>query len=407
MDAEKPIEKLLRQTAAHRRQKAGAPLELDGATRRLLQEEIARKYRGQPSRPSSLMLILSHWWPRLAVACGLLVLAALATWQWAPSRANQRMAANKTPLPPAANSLPAETRSALEAVQSLEVSQALSQSEFLPVNAAPTNLPGQALGGKSAEGQPIVAANQPANLKGQEQIPLDTASVQDAFRRRYGLTAAPGAAVAANEEVSNGTVAKKLSAESAEAQTAVAAGAQSKDGEVRTSDSLKADSGEKNARQRFSQVPLNFAPERSQNRLLDATPASPVLTSFEVEQNGNELRVVDNDGSVYAGQLQPSQSKTKSTLAAPAKSGLFKPPTSNATESAAAKFSATPPTGPGLYFFRVVGTNQSLNQRVEFTGNVMTPSNTLSPALFNSRISGRARVGDKKEFPVNAVPAQP
>ena len=35
-----------------------------------------------------------------------------------------------------------------------------------------------------------------------------------------------------------------------------------------------------------------------------ATPAHPVLASFQVEQAGPELRIVDGDGSVYSGYLQ-------------------------------------------------------------------------------------------------------
>jgi hypothetical protein len=35
-----------------------------------------------------------------------------------------------------------------------------------------------------------------------------------------------------------------------------------------------------------------------------ATPAHPVLASFQVEQTGPKLRIVDGDGSVYSGYLQ-------------------------------------------------------------------------------------------------------
>jgi hypothetical protein len=35
-----------------------------------------------------------------------------------------------------------------------------------------------------------------------------------------------------------------------------------------------------------------------------ATPAHPVLASFQVEQAGPKLRIVDGDGSVYSGYLQ-------------------------------------------------------------------------------------------------------
>jgi hypothetical protein len=77
------------------------------------------------------------------------------------------------------------------------------------------------------------------------------------------------------------------------------------------------------------------------------------------------------------------------------------------------------------YFFTASGTNQSLNQKIVFIGQILVPTNTmtltdniasvnrngvagpgLSPLpLLNSRISGKAVIGTNKEVEVNAVPA--
>ena len=51
--------------------------------------------------------------------------------------------------------------------------------------------------------------------------------------------------------------------------------------------------------QRFAQV---APPNRKKSYLTDAAGAPhPVLGSFQMEQNGSELRIVDADGSVYSG----------------------------------------------------------------------------------------------------------
>ena len=85
------------------------------------------------------------------------------------------------------------------------------------------------------------------------------------------------------------------------------------------------------------------------------------------------------------------------------------------------------------YSFRVAGTNRSLNQKVVFTGNLLTATNlvslvpaatNLSPGdvlernqavpvqhglvpLLNSRISGKVVIGSRKAVEINALPASP
>jgi hypothetical protein len=86
------------------------------------------------------------------------------------------------------------------------------------------------------------------------------------------------------------------------------------------------------------------------------------------------------------------------------------------------------------YAFNVTGTNLTLKQKVVFSGNVIASANETSfkqttnaprgavagsptlpvePSplsaipLLNSRVSGRALIGDGKEIEVNAVPIKP
>jgi hypothetical protein len=134
-------------------------------------------------------------------------------------------------------------------------------------------------------------------------------------------------------------------------------------------------------------------------------PDQHLLVSFQVEQNGPELRVKDEDGSVYLGYLQPAQTATvvrdvmKAVPATAGRASNFK-----LADSAAQPQSAT--ALPQTYFFRVAGTNQTLKLPVLFSGSISNaPGYGLSPTqLSGARISGRVRVGTQREFEVQASP---
>src|ERR1035438_7688123 len=83
-EPERPIEKLLRAAAKQRRDKAGAPLELHPATRRLLQGEVARTY-AKPKRESrSFIEALGQLWPRVAGGVAIFALLVLAGYMLLP-----------------------------------------------------------------------------------------------------------------------------------------------------------------------------------------------------------------------------------------------------------------------------------------------------------------------------------
>src|SRR4051794_1296120 len=76
MDPERPIEQLLRKAAEARRAQAGAPQELHPANRRLLQNEVARKFSAPQRR--SFFDSLNLFMPRLGWGAALLVGLGLA-----------------------------------------------------------------------------------------------------------------------------------------------------------------------------------------------------------------------------------------------------------------------------------------------------------------------------------------
>jgi hypothetical protein len=148
--------------------------------------------------------------------------------------------------------------------------------------------------------------------------------------------------------------------------------------------------------------------------------ATPVLTSFRVEKDGDAIRVIDADGSVYTGSLQLAQQVTNATVA------------SGALSSTRISDSHVLVPAARNYFFRVAGTNRNLNENVVFSGNFVPFTNTqiatdgrtfggaiggarraatqpmtnAETVLSNSRITGKAVIGDQKEIEVNATPAR-
>jgi hypothetical protein len=184
--------------------------------------------------------------------------------------------------------------------------------------------------------------------------------------------------------------------------------------------------------QRFAQVAP--VPKAKSSGAEKATPSHSVLASFEVEQAGPELRIVDGDGSVYSGYVQIAD-VARRRLAAPAgTSAITRAPQAKdgvLEEKSWASGNADQPA-PQAYFFRVAGTNRSLHKKVVFSGNLLAATNSPSFQAFtnllslgglggqragsgqpnllpllNSRISGKVVVGNGKAVEINALPTSP
>jgi hypothetical protein len=153
------------------------------------------------------------------------------------------------------------------------------------------------------------------------------------------------------------------------------------------------------AAQRFVQVPHDA---KAKNSLADsAAAAHPVLASFQVEQAGPVLRIVDSDGSVYSGSVQLANAarRARSTKAdVPAASFGARTPASALEQETASRLDSDG-LAQQTYAFRVTGTNRSLQKRVVFTGNLLTSTNlTLSlPGVTNSSIGASLGKGDRRD----------
>jgi len=161
-----------------------------------------------------------------------------------------------------------------------------------------------------------------------------------------------------------------------------------------------------------------------------ASGSIQVLDRFLLEQTGNQLRIIDADGSSYTGKVESAAAVTGDRDNLPQASRL---PELKATDRLASQ-----QTSAGTlwnyqagqnYFFRVSGTNRTRQQLVVFEGNLAVPTNLTtsqlpyraqpatrgqvapqqvsSPMLLNSTITGKVRLGTEQEMRINAQPVPP
>jgi hypothetical protein len=478
MEPERNIEKLLRAYAKKRRAQAGDPLELHPAARRLLQGEIARHTPKPDDEDASLTLweLFRQQW---AVLLGFALVVFFVATLLLPGLNAAKNTAQKTT---------AMTKSHLIEIGTAVRMFAEDNRERLPVSLDeltnemqldlantifidPQN--GQRFvyvgGGKYLGNLPSnsLLAYSPTDKKGRAVLFADgrvevingarfseltnrgaqeLAFAKDSARRQFAeapkeITIASG--IAAATPPSSGQLKAeenrkelKLGDLGIVATNAVELAANAPAAPTATMDRLA--TAQKNEGQFVSAASHNFA-MGSQNAFqntLAPGKAVPVLVNFQVQQNGNAIRVVDADGSVYNGSLLPESAVAQN---APTPAAIPAPPVTTPAQVARAKTARRDESKTAQnYFFRVTGTNQTLKQNVVFAGNLVAISSAttnlqqpssagdnwgiggaggepLQSALTNqnqlpwsnSRIAGTAVIAETNHIEINAVPQSP
>ena len=161
--------------------------------------------------------------------------------------------------------------------------------------------------------------------------------------------------------------------------------------------------------------------------------SGPVLVSFQVQQSDQNLRVVDQDGSVYSGYWRAAGAPDQNQKVAGSPAAAPPAATTGLPEADTRAYKDQQPAAQN-YFFQVVGTNQSLKKIVVFNGNFIAVTSgvplvqmngllknsfdgggaggfqnkisnqSLQLLLSNSRISGTATIDNNKQIQINAVP---
>ena len=155
-------------------------------------------------------------------------------------------------------------------------------------------------------------------------------------------------------------------------------------------------------------------------RNFNSPPPPPVLRSFQIQQTGSAIRVIDADGSIYEGSVTP---RPAVNAIAAARNGSADKRLAQRRELSTRDSSETQisrKAGEELernvesstLFFRVSGTNQSLNQVVVLTGQLRSRVNSPGDRLGIAdnggiEMQGKAKVGQGTELSVNAVGRRP
>jgi hypothetical protein len=108
-----------------------------------------------------------------------------------------------------------------------------------------------------------------------------------------------------------------------------------------------------------------------------------VLTSFQLEQAGSELRVIDSDGSVYAGSILTTN-PASSVMQVSSSLSDTRQRSERQTESGL-NTAIQEPVGQSV--FQLIGTNKSLNRRLVFAGILSTNQNSAG-SQFKARTYG-------------------
>lgn len=441
MEPERQIEKLLRAVAKKRRDQAGDPVQLHPVARQELLREVSRQSR-QTTSGGLFSNLFGSLRPRLALAACFLAILGIAGWLAVPLLSGKRNASSigaahsdlafakkgtpvTTPAPatPAPATPQANPSSGLPVLQPFVPNELAANRKSAPVNtesSGQANVPVSSMNSDklsdvstTGSAQPAISSSSAPRTAGQLALKNPTPPTPTAT-----VAAAPPVTVAAAEPQAQ----KSLNAQNATASMQ-ADSVTEFDADMNKD---RAATRTAPASQRFYRVAVAPATRR-QGQFGGAagggvSGAAPVLASFQVEQLGPQIRIVDADGSVYTGHWQTTpfeKTPAPAAFAAPGAASLH-----NGVATVQAPKRETPAPPIHYYFFRVSGTNRNLKQNVVFSGSFIPLTNVLResisgtaetrraapatatpPMLSNSRIAGKVAIGNKREIELNATPA--
>jgi hypothetical protein len=385
-EPKKPIEQMLEALAKARRAEFGDDPKMPNPMRARLHDEIARagaKEKGE-SRPSWLTM----FWPRVTVAAALATLIVLvpAIW-WNQSH-------------PVAESGDLAFRDRA-AGASHELDSAGPEKDAL------AKVPG------------IRATEKTVNLADNRQVKVEpvAAPSSEAEESKSSTHVAQGSA--ATELQSQETKGFDGEIASAKIQAAPAAAPPVEADSKAKSDTMAAaapavaqpsSAGSVAMAQQFSQ---QSTVQSFRNNAQQVSRAANVLNKFQVEQQGNEIRMLDADGSTYTGKIEQRAKSAEPDSRIAARRDAAKQ-----TRRYAAKARENESAASQSYF-RATGYNVSLKKTLVFEGNyAAAPAEQPAKATANdreraeqardrARIVGTARVNGEAPVDVDAIAETP
>lgn len=458
------MDRQLREYAQARRREAAIG-ELHPATRRLLQAEVARVY-GQPrATRAPRRLDWNRLWFRVAFAGGGLAVLLLAGTVWVSLMARPR---EPRPLPQPGeertHNAPPLQSSPMPDEPSPQRSAFASTEPFAADTGANLRSAERGMAGREiiAGGQSTGPLAAPASKAAavEETDPLPAADTASAGQSAAG--AAPVAAVALTASDFGRKKASRAEAETLAKETSLrlteATAGQHVEGRERVARSKGA--AESPAEAVVGLAEARGAAPTAEDAAIQAaatrngTAGTPVaffkneaptrgdltvLNTFSLVQNGEELRLIDGDGSIYVGKVaagvaSPARSAGETALPfAVAQSPRPSPPAAAAANPP--RYAGTSQAGQ-VYTFTARGTNLTLNQLVVVQGHYLVGSLPVrsadgvgqegspgqrritfgaspaeaarqSPPASVSLVQGQATIGGSNTILIRAVPAAP
>ena len=420
------MDDLLKTYAKKRRDEAGAPIEMHPVTRRLLQAEAAKLRPATPPPADSWLDSLKRFWPRLAVAAALvLVVGITAVTFFGPANhsekamqfAKQEPASSlardgygtdelrseakralapppaqppgekavllRDQITPARREAASELRSLSEAPQKARADMTEASKKLKEIEIAKNEPRSEAAGNRDANAVITTAPAAPASVTAEAAKPVQLGAIvaqsTDKLDRGAAGPPSPTATTLTVQPGSlNGAGSKEGDALAIDFKAEKPATAQLKESEAVAGFFSKAgvekqSQNAASARSRFANVQQTGRPQLGKGvSAADTT----VLANFVVEQSGEQLRVVDADGSVYNGRvltgdptvvadLETALNLNQDARRNDRQSGLAK--SAKDAKAQAQSNSADSPAAPA-WNFRVSGTNRTLRQPVIVEG---------------------------------------
>jgi len=388
-EPKKPIEQMLEALAKARRAEFGDDPKMPNPMRARLHEEIARAEAAEEEKVESRQSWVTRFWPRVTVAAALATLIVLVPAIWwnrthplaestdlALRDRSAGAAEGLNPAVPSENALAkAPAASATDATVNLADNR---QTKIEPVATPASEAVALASSTRLAEGRG--ATDSPSQVaKGFTDKEIASAKTQAA------LAAAPAA----------GADSKAKSDTMAAAAPPVA---------------QPSSAGSLGTKQQFSQ---QSALQSFRNNA-QVSQSANVLNTFQVQQEGSEIRVLDADGSTYTGKIEQLANSTELDSRITARRDAAKQTRSYAAKATGENESAAPQS-----YFRATGFNVSLKKTLVFEGNYAAPpaqqpakatANDREQSEQNhdrARIVGTVRVNGEAPVEVDAIAETP
>jgi hypothetical protein len=388
-EPKKPIEQMLEALAKARRAQFGDDPKMPNPMRACLHEEIARTGAAEDEKGESRPSWITMFWPRVTVAAALatlLVLVPAIWWNQSHPVAESGGFALRDRAAGAANA----SNSAVRTEDTLAKAPAVIATEPRVDLADNRQIKIEPVATPPSEADVSKSAAHVAQGRAATDFPSQETKAFDKDIASAKIQAAPAAAppVGADSKTKSDSI---VAAAPLVARPSTAGG-------VATT-------------RQFSQ---QSAVQSFRNNAQQVSRATNILNKFQVEQQGNEIRVVDADGSTYTGKIEESAKSAELDSPISAQQHAAKELRKNAAQAANEGESATPPS-----YFRATGFNVSLKKTLVFEGNYAAPpAQQPAKSTFNdkeraeqrpdrARIVGTVRVNGDAPVEVDAIAETP